>query len=74
MELNNLQRQILEFAKSKGFHGTLSEFISMTGVNEEEALSALRDMKKKHIVSMPPGLKTDWIGVTNYGWKIMGWN
>lgn len=34
---------------------------------------ALKDLRSKRIVSMPPSLFTSWIGVTNYGWKVMGW-
>lgn len=71
--LTNLQIQILNFAKEQSFHGTLAEFISSKGVPEIEALSALKDLKSKRIVSMPPDSLNSWIGVTNYGWKVMGW-
>lgn len=71
--LTQLQRDILEFAKTECFHGTLNDFIVCTGVSKEEALIALKDLRSKRIVSMPPSLFTSWIGVTNYGWKVMGW-
>lgn len=71
--LTQLQKNILEFAKAECFHGTLNDFITRTGVPEEEALTALKDLRSKRIVSMPPSLLTSWIGVTNYGWRVMGW-
>lgn len=71
--LTNLQIQILNFAKSQYFHGTLAEFINYYGVPENDALAALKDLKSKRIVSMPPDLMNSWIGVTNYGWKVMDW-
>ena len=52
---------------------TTNDFIARTGVPEEDALTALKDLRSKHIVSMPPSLLTSWIGVTNYGWRVMGW-
>lgn len=71
--LTQLQRDILEFAKTECFHGTLNDFIACTGVSKEEALMALKDLRSKRIVLMPPSLFTSWIGVTNNGWKVMGW-
>lgn len=71
--LTTLQFQIMEFAKEQSFHGTLTEFINSRGVTEQDALAALKELRSKRIVSMPPDLLNSWIGVTNYGWKVMGW-
>lgn len=40
--LTNLHIQILNFAKSQYFHGTLAEFINYYGVPENDALAALK--------------------------------
>lgn len=71
--LNDLQKAILEFAKQTSFHGTLREFIDYYHVDEQAAIQALGDLKRKRLVSMPPDVMNSWIGVTNYGWNVMGW-
>ena len=71
--LTNLQIQILNFTKSQYFHGTLAEFIKYYGVSENDALAALKDRRSRRIVAVPSDLMNSWIGVTNYGWKLMGW-
>lgn len=72
--LTELQRSILEFAKQESFHGTLSEFIDRYNVDENMAIQSLRDLKSKRIVSMPSDILNSLIGVTNYGWRVMGWS
>ena len=71
--LTELQRSILEFAKQESFHGTLREFIDRYHIDENIAIQALRDLKSKRIVSMNPNIMNSWIGMTNYGYKVMGW-
>ena len=71
--VTELQRSILEFAKRECFKGSLEDFISRTGVDKDEALQALKDLRSKRIVSMPPDLLHAFIGVTNYGWNVMQW-
>lgn len=72
--LTELQRSILEFAKQESFHGTLREFIDRYNVDENMAIQSLRDLKSKRIVSMPPDILNSLIGVTTYGWRVMGWS
>lgn len=71
--VTDLQKNILEFARRECFHATLKDFIDRTGVSTDDAVSALRDLKRKRIVSLPPDILNSWIGVTNYGWRVMGW-
>lgn len=71
--LTNVQREILEFAKNEYFHASLNDFISRTGTSMSEAVDALKDLRKKNIVSVGPSLTDSWIGVTNYGWHVMQW-
>ena len=71
--ITELQRSILEFAKRECFKCSLEDFISRTGVDKDEALKALKDLRSKRIVSMPPDLLHSFIGVTNYGWNVMQW-
>ncbi|KSV59128.1 hypothetical protein [Acetivibrio ethanolgignens] len=71
--LTELQTTILKFAKSEAFHATLNDFICSYHVDADVALDALKDLRRKRIVSVVPSLTCSWIGVTNYGWKIMGW-
>ena len=71
--LTNVQREILEFAKRESFHATLGDFVSQTGTSMSEAIGALKDLRKKRIVSVGPSLTDSWIGVTNYGWNVMQW-
>lgn len=71
--LTELQKAILEYVKREYFHVTLKDFISCTGVQEEDALNALKDLKSKRIVTTSPNIMGSFIGVTNYGWKLMGW-
>ena len=72
--LTEMQRSILEFSKRESFHGTLSEFIDRYNVDENMAIQSLRDLKSERIVSMPPDILNSLIGVTNYGWRVMGWS
>ena len=72
-EITELQRQILEFAKREYFKVNLQEFIDRTRTNKEDAVLALKDLKKRRIVSMSPDLMNGYIGVTNYGWSLLGW-
>lgn len=72
-ELTVLQRDILQFAKRSDFHGKLRDYIRENNVQEEDAINAVKELKKHRIVSMPPDILNSWIGVTNYGWKVMGW-
>lgn len=72
--LTQLQRQILEYAKEESFHATLNDFINRYGVSSSDAIAALKDLKRKRIVTMPPNIMNTWIGVTNYGWGVMGWH
>lgn len=71
--VTELQRSILEFTKREYFKCSLEDFISRTGVDKDEALQALKDLRSKRIVSMPPDLMHAFIGVTNYGWNVMQW-
>lgn len=71
--LSNLQRQILDFAKEESFHASLSDFIRYSGVSEADAISALKELKSKRIVSCGPSVMNSFLGVTNYGWSLMGW-
>lgn len=71
--LTELQKDILEFAKKEYFKVTLKDYLASHGVPEIEAVSALKDLKARRIVSMPPNLLSGTIGVTNYGWKVMSW-
>lgn len=71
--LTDLQKEILMFAKQEIFHGTLRQFIDRYHVDEESAVQALKELKRKHIVSMDTNILSSWIGVTNYGWQVMGW-
>lgn len=73
-EISGLQREILEFAKAEDFHGTLEDFHKRNPEHTKEELEeALKGLKRSRLVSMPPALYTGWIGVTNTGWKVMGW-
>ena len=72
-EITKLQKEILEFAKREYFKVNLQDFIYRTRTNEEDALLALKDLKKRRIVSMSPDLMNSYIGVTNYGWNLLGW-
>ena len=71
--LTELQKDILEYVKRECFHATLKDFISCTGVQEEDALNALQDLKSKRIVTTRQNLMDSFIGVTNHGWNLMGW-
>ena len=71
--LTNVQREILEFAKRESFHVTLGDFVTQTGISMSDAISALKDLRKKRIVSVGPSLTDSWICVTNYGWNVMQW-
>lgn len=71
--LTNVQKEILEFAKNESFHASLNDFISQTGMSMSDAISALKDLRKKRIVSVGPSLTDSWICVTNYGWNVMQW-
>lgn len=72
-EITELQKEILEFAKREYFKVNLQDFIDRTRTNKEDAMSALKDLKKRRIVSMSPDLMNGYIGVTNYGWSLLGW-
>lgn len=71
--LTELQKAILEYAKRESFHATIKDFIDRTEISEEDALNALKDLRRKRIVSLCPDIMNSWIGVTNYGWNLMGW-
>ena len=72
-EITELQKEILEFAKREYFKVNLQDFIDRTRTNKEDAVLALKDLKKRRIVSMSPDLMNGYIGVTNYGWSLLGW-
>lgn len=72
-EITELQKEILEFAKREYFKVNLQDFIDRTRTNKEDAMLALKDLKKRRIVSMSPDLMNEYIGVTNYGWNLLGW-
>lgn len=79
-DLTTLQIQILEFTKSTYFHSSLNDFLKAEiRITQDEAIEALKSLRSKRIVSMGPSatsgpdLMNGWIEVTNYGWKIMGW-
>lgn len=72
-EITELQKEILEFAKREYFKVNLQDFIDRTRTNKEDAMLALKDLKKRRIVSMSPDLMNGYIGVTNYGWSLLGW-
>lgn len=72
-EITELQKKILEFAKREYFKVNLQDFIDRTRTNEEDAMLALKDLKKRRIVSMSPDLMNGYIGVTNYGRSLLGW-
>lgn len=73
-QLTTIQRQILQFAKRESFHGKLKDFISEHDVDKDEAVAALKDLKRQRIVYMSPDLMNSFIGVTNHGWSVMGWS
>lgn len=74
MELSGLERAIMEYAKQTDYHGTLQQFLKWNReIDETAAIEALRGLKRKHLISMPPDLLNSWIGVTNAGHKRMGW-
>lgn len=72
-EITELQKEILEFAKREYFKVNLQDFIDRTRTNKEDAMLALKDLKKRRIVSMSSDLMNGYIGVTNYGWSLLGW-
>ena len=72
-KLSELQHDILEFAKREHFHATLDDYVSRNNVDKSKAIEALKDLKLRRIVSMPPDILNGPISVTNYGWRIMGW-
>lgn len=72
-EITELQKEILEFAKKEYFKVNLQDFIDRTRTNKEDAMLALKDLKKRRIVSMSSDLMNGYIGVTNYGWSLLGW-
>lgn len=72
-EITELQKEILEFAKREYFKVNLQDFIESTRANKEDSILALKDLKKRRIVSMSSDLMNGYIGVTNYGWSLLGW-
>ena len=72
-EITELQKEILEFAKREYFKVNLQDFIESTRANKEDSVLALKDLKKRRIVSMSSDLMNGYIGVTNYGWNLFGW-
>ena len=72
-EITELQKEILEFAKREYFKVNLQDFIESTRANKEDSVLALKDLKKRRIVSMSSDLMNGYIGVTNYGWNLLGW-
>ena len=72
-EITELQKEILEFVKREYFKVNLQDFIDRTRTNKEDAMLALKDLKKRRIVSMSSDLMNGYIGVTNYGWSLLGW-
>ena len=72
-EITELQKEILEFAKREYFKVNLQDFIESTRANKEDSILALKDLKKRRIVSMSSDLMNGYIGVTNYGWNLLGW-
>ena len=72
-EITELQKEILEFARREYFKVNLQDFIESTRANKEDSVLALKDLKKRRIVSMSPDLMNGCIGVTNYGWNLLGW-
>ena len=74
MNIGELQQEILWYAKTEYFHVSLNDFLQNNPhVNSDEAAIALKELKKQRIVSMGPNIFDDCIGVTNHGWKVMGW-
>lgn len=75
MGLTTLQTDIMDFAKSEYFHGTLNDFLRRNPhVNRDEAVQALKELKNMRIASLPnEDFENNWISVTNYGHKVMGW-
>lgn len=72
-EITELQKEILEFAKREYFKVNLQDFIESTRANKEDSILALKDLKKRRIVSMSSDLMNGYIGVTNYGGSLLGW-
>ena len=72
-EITELQKEILEFAKREYFKVNLQDFIESTRANKEDSVLALKDLRKRRIVSMSSDLMNGYIGVTNYGWSLLGW-
>lgn len=69
-----LQVEIMQFAKKELFHATIEDFlIQNPQVEKEEALEALKGLKRMRVCSVGPSMEKDWIGATNKGWKVMGW-
>ena len=72
-EITELQKEILEFAKREYFKVNLQDFTDRTRTNKEDSILALKDLKKRRIVSMSSDLMNGYIGVTKYGWSLLGW-
>ena len=71
--LTELQKAILEYARRESFHATIKDFIDCTGISDEDALNALKELRRGRIVALGPDIMNSWIGVTNHGWNLMGW-
>lgn len=72
--LTDVEIYILETSKREDFHISLQKIIDRDpSVDSDEIISAFRNLVKKRIVSKGSDLLNDYFGVTNYGWKIMGW-
>lgn len=76
-QLTDTQIRLLEFVKSQYFHVTLDDFLlESPDITQEAAEEALDDLRKKHIAVKPPApprKNRGFIGVTNLGYRVMGW-
>lgn len=62
------------FSKGKYFKVCLKDFLEYyPEVSEEDAVAALKELKRKHVAAVGSDIMTSHIGATNLGWKAMGW-
>ena len=75
MELSFTQKRLLQFCKDNDFHATLQQFIDVnSGLDRDSIIEEFHELKRCHIASAGHTDFDGFIGVTNYGWKLMGWS
>lgn len=73
MTLTNTHKAILDSVKSTYFHSTVDDVVSDTGLPKAEVINNLKELNKAGITQVRLYNSSDFIGVTNYGWKLMDW-